>query len=350
MGIAREISANRSAPAEASAPVFVICPADKITGGPELLHQLVGLLRSLGRDARIVYFPFRKGHRVPEPYRQYRVEVGLVKEITPKSMVVVPETSAWKVLKLPKSRIYLWWLSVDNFLKEIVANRSRHFFPASVVRNAALALVRRRATAHLYQSEYARQFCNSQCLYPLYPLSDYLSPRYLEAAGTQRAQTRDNIVVFNPAKGMERTKAILEVLSRSASPIKAIPIQNMDREQVMELLSRAKIYIDFGSHPGKDRLPREAAALGCCVITNRRGSAANARDLPIPAEYKIDDADPTFPQRAVETIIRICGDFPRYATDFDEYRRRIGREPEQFAAEALDIFGGATPNTQTSAG
>jgi len=43
-----------------------------------------------------------------------------------------------------------------------------------------------------------------------------------------------------------------------------------------------KLYVDFGKHPGKDRMPREAAVHGCCIITGRRGAAGNPFDIPIP--------------------------------------------------------------------
>ena len=33
-----------------------------------------------------------------------------------------------------------------------------------------------------------------------------------------------------------------------------------------------QVYIDFGHHPGQDRLPREAVQCGCVVITGTRGS------------------------------------------------------------------------------
>ena len=39
--------------------------------------------------------------------------------------------------------------------------------------------------------------------------------------------------------------------------------------------------MDFGFHPGQDRLPREAALLKNCIITNREGSAAFYKDVPI---------------------------------------------------------------------
>ena len=45
-------------------------------------------------------------------------------------------------------------------------------------------------------------------------------------------------------------------------------------------------YIDFGPHPGMDRLPREAALAGCVVVTNREGAANFDEDTPLPSQFK----------------------------------------------------------------
>ena len=50
-------------------------------------------------------------------------------------------------------------------------------------------------------------------------------------------------------------------------------------------------YIDFGPHPGMDRLPREAALAGCIVLTNREGAANFAKDVPLPEEFKFSKFD-----------------------------------------------------------
>lgn len=55
-------------------------------------------------------------------------------------------------------------------------------------------------------------------------------------------------------------------------------------------MSKSKVYIDFGNHPGKDRIPREAAISGCIVITGKRGAAAFAEDVCIPETYKFDES------------------------------------------------------------
>ncbi len=38
-------------------------------------------------------------------------------------------------------------------------------------------------------------------------------------------------------------------------------------------MRKAKLYIDFGYHPGKERMPREACLLDCCLIIGKDGSA-----------------------------------------------------------------------------
>ena len=47
----------------------------------------------------------------------------------------------------------------------------------------------------------------------------------------------------------------------------------MTSKEVQELLSKCKVYIDFGHFPGKDRVPREAAMCNCCIITGKYGAS-----------------------------------------------------------------------------
>ena len=345
MGAATGVDAADAGPSDAHVPdpqrmsIFVLCPADAVTGGPELLHQLVDLLRSRGRDAKIVYYPFGTDHRTPAAYAQYDLAIGTIDEVTPRSIFVVPEIYAWLLRKLPKSRIFFWWLSVDNFLASATANRLRHFIPKRLLWHLGIVRVRRFAAAHLYQSEYARLFLARHRLSPSYPLSDYLSAQIVEAATKGVTGEREDLVVYNPLKGAAQTTRIADCLATQApTSLRMVPIRGLTRQEVVDTLSKARLYIDFGHHPGKDRLPREAAALGCCVLTNRQGSAANDVDVPIPLGYKIDDTKPGFAPLAAEKIVEICVNFDRHAPDFDAYRRTIAAEPGIFAEQAESLI------------
>lgn len=62
-----------------------------------------------------------------------------------------------------------------------------------------------------------------------------------------------------------------------AQDLRWVPLIGMTTEEMRSCMSKSKVYIDFGNHPGKDRIPREAAISGCIVITGKRGAAAFAR-------------------------------------------------------------------------
>ena len=70
-----------------------------------------------------------------------------------------------------------------------------------------------------------------------------------------------------------------------------IRLENMNPQQLCDALDKSMIYIDFGNHPGKDRIPREACCRNCIVMTSKLGSANNSYDVPIPDEYKFDTTD-----------------------------------------------------------
>ena len=59
----------------------------------------------------------------------------------------------------------------------------------------------------------------------------------------------------------------------------------MTKAQVKETLTDSAIYIDFGHHPGKDRVPREAAAMGAAVLLHDQGAGSSFVDHPLDRDY-----------------------------------------------------------------
>lgn len=305
--------------------IYIIAPANLATGGPELCHQLADTLNRESKRAFIVYYPFTRPHDTPAPYRHYTTHTAHIDDVEPGSTVVLPEVYGHLISDFPGCDVYFWWMSVANFYRSAGEDAA-----------AQLHAMRRHVGRHLYQSEYARRHLADLSLRPVARLSDHLSEGYLQAFADCRP--RENVVVYNPTKGMDRTELVLRALARRVDPPEAVPVKGMARDQVRELLGRAKVYIDFGGHPGKDRLPREAAACGACVLTNRRGSAANPMDVPIPAEFKINDRKPGFEQRAASKIRMLVADFDQQTRKFDAYRKVIAQEPEGFQADVATVF------------
>lgn len=103
------------------------------------------------------------------------------------------------------------------------------------------------------------------------------------------------------------------------------------------LLLKSKVYIDFGNHPGKDRIPREAAISGCCVITGLRGSAKYYEDVPINNEYKIKDSEDNIIE-IINKIQNIFENFEENYLNFEEYRKYILNEEKVFNQNVKYIF------------
>lgn len=112
----------------------------------------------------------------------------------------------------------------------------------------------------------------------------------------------------------------------------------MTPAEVSDHCNRAKVYIDFGHHPGKDRMPREAAIAGCCIVTGRQGAAKFPEDIFIPDVYKIDETRSDFVHEFGRTISNIFEAFEENAEHFDDYRTRIRTEKSDFMDQVASIF------------
>ena len=128
---------------------------------------------------------------------------------------------------------------------------------------------------------------------------------------------KQDVVCFNANKD-RITGNICQKLA-----IPAIGLKGMSRRQVNETLRRCKVYVDNGYHPGKDRMPREAAMHGCVVITNKSGSAAYWEDVPI--EEKV-----TLEQDLYKLIPDVFANYRAYFDKQAHYREVIRSEKEAF--------------------
>lgn len=311
--------------------VYVLCPARIKSGGEELLHQLVYRILSMGGNAAIAYYNCDDRPDCNPAFVKYVAghmchEEDI--EDVPGNAVVIPEIGFTYIGKYKNALTMHWWLSVDNFFKAADA--------FGIKRDAALQQVME-ADMHLCQSYYAVDFLHKENVpeEKIKYLSDYINSLYIEnALNTETSTVRMNRLLYNPAKGYEFTKKILGALPKD---IEAKAIENMTNDEVMQLMKSSKVYIDFGEHPGKDRIPREAALCGLIVITGRRGAAAFSKDVSIPDIYRIDETVAKI-EDIVSVIKTSVDEYDLKIRDFDAYRERIMAEEKVFEEDVFRLF------------
>ena len=291
--------------------IYVACPSNFVTGGVELLHQLCQELnRYEWIDAKIWYIN-KDLQEPPQPsvYDEYGNKYVITMNPEKGSTLIFPEIYA-ALVNHPNYagfRKVIYWESVDNYLQNTPAEQALRF-PNGIL--------------HLAQSYYAVDFlkeivkaADDQIIF----ISDFLNESYLKA---EPKAERKKQIAYNPAKGFEFTQKIIEQMPE----VRFVPIKDMSKEQVRDLLCESALYIDFGNHPGKDRIPREACICGCVVITSTRGSAKFFEDVPINDCYKVNiDADGAIEQ-CKQIITDALNNYDYHNAYFEPYREQIRRE------------------------
>mmetsp|Transcript_39085 Transcript_39085/g.85693 ORF Transcript_39085/g.85693 Transcript_39085/m.85693 type:complete len:434 (+) Transcript_39085:131-1432(+) len=363
-------SKQRSFPTTPVRTVYLVCPPRVQTGGPEAMHQLCHALNTsstftgaarmlyLREDDRVGVRHARGVQRLPV-YERYDAPAakGLPGEYEggdgafdghtgdrysySSDLVIWPE--CWTNLidcegicrfsnNNRTHQTAIWWLSVDN-------------------NNGKFKEWGRDDILHLHQSEYARRYLKDKGAKHTMAMTEYIPDRTGTSTSSNAASaattsasseltTTDLQVLYNPLKGIHYTDEIMRRSGRGKDAIEFTPIgggsvgrSRISPEEVVKMLHRARIYIDFGPHPGMDRLPREAALAGCIVITNSEGAAQYDEDVPIPAEYKIRK----FNVDTIHRLLRQSLDDESKTSDFDDYRKWIEGQADRMRKCVEDL-------------
>lgn len=304
---------------------YIIAPAKISSGGPELAHQMCSELLKLGKNAKMYYAVSNSfdPEDVPaiDKFKKYNTThcTDKCEAETADSIVIFNESTTSFIPQVNSGRKILWWMSVDNYLYS-----DYKCDEADIINQIDL---------HIVQSAYAFDYVKNTLHISdekIMFVSDYISETY----GTFifPADYRKNYVLYNPKKGYEDLKPLIE----KATWINWIPLNGYSEEEMILLMESSKIYVDFGNHPGKDRIPREAASCGLCVITNKKGSAAYSEDVPINDKYKFENVNEDL-DRINQLMKEICENFSLHMKDFDEYRSIIKQEKKLFSSSVVNM-------------
>jgi len=319
--------------------VYVVAPAGVATGGPEDLHQLAESVRALYPVDKVLmhYFPAGTENPVPKAYEHFNIEFAQEIEDNEDNVLIIPEIYVTKFDAYQRIQKVVWWLSVENYylcppslspkqrrINNVLfkLNLPHHFFFNTEVKKIPW---------HLAQSHSAFEHCKERGIDNVFYLTDYASQDFRKYSIDETI--KENIVAYNPKKGLSFTKRIIA----SSPDIAFIPIVNMSHEQMADVFKKAKVYIDFGFHPGMDKMPREASILGCCVITGKRGSAKFFDDIPIPSDFKFRANWFTIPLIR-RKILECFRDYHNQARRQTAYRERARKDEDTHLSDVQNAF------------
>lgn len=319
--------------------IYLMVPNGVRTGGPEALYQLSDALLRGGRED--VFVAYYRGTEIAElisgrstgsdflffnlqadqihEYQQYLHQPTEVVVDAPENVVVLPEPLVGLIPVFRKAKVLVWWLSVDNAFRalgEINLNQ-----------------LRRPTVFHATQSFYAHNFVMALGLRSVGLLSDFTASQFLLQS---EAMTKDDLVAVNANfKVISDLDALERLLVERNPKIRVSRIVNMPREKVLETLAAAKAYVDLGTFPGKDRMPREAALLGCLVFLSTSGAGANAEDYLIPDSQRGNCWDLV---GMADAIVDACERYESQLACQNNFVVAIQREREIFKEEVAKVF------------
>jgi hypothetical protein len=288
--------------------IVAICPGNYATGGPEALHQLVEMANTIEKDsAAICYLPFDSECKKHEAYSSYETPLISRAMIPQDAVIVIPEVFPELVLEF-EQKCALWWLSVDNFpdgSEELLKLFDLHV-----------------TQSHYAKNEIARRYQLDSLM-----LSDYINYSF----ELNRRNPKKKVVLVNPAKGLGHIKNF-----RTLNPeIEVIFLEKMTRDEVYRELRDAMIYIDFGSHPGKDRFPREAVLQEVIVIARYAGAAKYFEDVGLPENYFFDTDNLIGLGKLVDEIFE---DYKTHLESQSPYRQEVSKQKTTFTEEVRQFL------------
>lgn len=336
--------------------IYILVPPKNESGGPEFLHQLTNYLRYKLNFNVFLFFNESGDDLIPKAYNHYsNLMVSEIEDHCDNIVVSpeIPQLLIW-MKKLQKVQKIIWWLSLDNYyydsfqthfpistlLIKFLNRTLMYKYPIDIITIAKKTWGKNIFTSdplitqahfNLCSAKHVEIALKTNGIAKVFYISELLNEHYL----TQfwKLEEKRDIVLYNPKKGMRFTKKLI----KKSKNVEFVPLVNLTRDGIVELLKVAKVYIDFGNHPGRDRMPREAAILGCCIITNTEGGAKLYEDLPIKDDYKFSNFN-----NEIDLIlgkIEDCfRDYNSVISDFDYYRKLIKSEPELFLNGLKSFF------------
>jgi hypothetical protein len=336
--------------------IYILSPSKYFSGGPLALHQLAYEMKLLEYNVVMLYTDIAKDESdlINSNFKNFKLPyITNIKEVidTEYNVLILPEVNIKMFQGFSFLKKVIWWLSIDNYYKAYIYNTpllsslpktkiiSRFLDLVVYFKNKKFNIFSSKEFGkyyHLCQSEYAFQFIGNKAKNKknIGFLTDYLHESFLNKSEEIINLTdKQDVILYNPKKGVNFTKKIIS----KNNNLKFIAVENFTPDEVVDLLKKSKIYIDFGNHPGRDRFPREAALMGCCVLVGLKGSAMFHKDMPFDDKYKFLTKESNL-TKISDTLLDIITNYKEHKDKFSTYREFIKTNKSIFIKEIKNIF------------
>lgn len=331
----RKITGTRTMSEPIKAVTF-LCPVF-VTGGTEAIHQAAAAMRRNGMPSQIAYIgtgisyarsgqtiyrldsspdnPCQTAFSTYEP--QAAREIPLITE----HLIVAPEIKALDAEVFRPARFAVWWLSVDNAFNHL---------PLLAEAETSKCLFADAEIFHFYQSEYARRFLIERGVASVHRLTDIVHRFFIDA--TDEYVSRRPNVLFNRKKGLD----VANEFFANSPDLSPCALDGMSMADLKGAYKAHTVYVDFGTLPGKDRMPREAAVGGCVVFVHERGAGREMGDFPLRGFYKFNAEDVASGALAGRIRMVLADPVP-HLDEQRHFREMIVAEEEGFADDVRHI-------------
>lgn len=321
--------------------IYIFAPAYQISGGPEALQQMCYYLRNLGKEAVIVFYNIESDNPMPSRYLIYQnpwISPDDVVDVA-SNTVVVPERRPLLLNHINNCKKMIWWLSKDNFVYEKAPLfKTLKFHAKNLLRINVISLDTRYCSfnlsecTHLCGSKYAYEYVKNELKMPdVSYCVEPISLDFLKIGAFNDTAHRTDTILYNPSKPSELMTRLIERRNFTYKPLRGYsPIE------LSSLYRTSKLYLDFGSFPGPERIPKEAVYFGCHILVGYRNAAMNDFDVAIPEQYKIKNLENV---EFVETKIKeMLANFEEQHSDFVQFQQKVCRLEDGFKDSLSRVF------------
>ena len=306
------------------------------SGGPEGLHQLCYELINLGESAHMIYYDSSRD-RIQKEYKdkicgRYNQYEG-VTSFTPNyisdidtedSLIVLPEICTINHIKKFKKAKVLF-LRLSNNTKETAGDPWNYDSLYDPVFKTCYTACDPFLIFNMIKNSKSYDMEKVFALRPNINFSYLTSEKELDDLKSKRK----NVVMYNPARGIEHFYKIIEE-SKNIDldiDIEFIPLQGMNQIELRSVMDTSKLYIELGHIPGPDRLPRECASRGSVILLGKRGSGLDWDDFPIEEKIDYNQSNNTFNYESIcYSIVDMIKNYDYYYEKQKSFREILRNE------------------------